>query len=167
MLKKLPAIPEGLKTSASVIESFIETSHQTTRTLLAHLSSALSLPHLADFHHDDQPNDCGLKIEAVHMVEKLEDVPPSEHTDNGTITLLYCPEFTTEVRIPGTESWGFIIPKPGHAIVNVANSLQTLSNGELLSCLHRVGQPAPGAKKRFCVLYYLRPDTGRDLKSTA
>jgi hypothetical protein len=39
--------------------------------------------------------------------------------------------------------WRFVEPRVGCAIVNVADSLQRATEGQLMSCLHRVGQPAP------------------------
>lgn len=82
----------------------------------------------------------------------------------GTLTLLFCDDYTTEVRWSEEEGegkkqqWAFVEPKDGCAIVNVADSLQRLSKGVLKSCLHRVGQPVGGGGDRYCVLYYLRPD---------
>jgi isopenicillin N synthase-like dioxygenase len=59
------------------------------------------------------------------------------------------------------EDWRFVEPRVGCAIVNVADSLQRATEGRLMSCLHRVGQPAPvpepSEQDRVCVLYYLRP----------
>jgi isopenicillin N synthase-like dioxygenase len=158
VLQGLSAIPKSLKSSSQLIESFISTSHQITLTILALLSESLGIS-FEKHHVEGESSDCGLKMESVPLSERLEDVPPSEHTDMGTLTLLYCPQYTTELNFPGTEDWGFIVPKLGHAIVNVADSLQTMSNGQLKSCLHRVGQPVPGAGRRNCVLYYLRPDS--------
>ena len=91
------------------------------------------------------------------MEAELEDVPFSEHTDMGTLTLLFCEHYTTELCMPGTQQWRFIEPRKGCAIVNVGDSLQKMTHGGLRSCLHRVGQPVKGKAERVCVLYYLRP----------
>lgn len=155
-------IPSSMRPSAETLQYFIAASHHITLTMLTALSKSMNQPQLLDAH-TDAPNDCGLKFESVPMEERLEDVPPSEHTDMGTLTLLFCPEYTTELRVPGTtkpnERWEFIEPRQGCAIVNVADSLQRLTSGQLMSSLHRVGQPHPGAAERFCMLYYLRPDS--------
>ena len=158
MLHGVSATPSSLKSSSRLIENFISTSHHITLFLLALISESLGID-FEKHHREGEPNDCGLKLESVPLSERLEDVPPSEHTDMGTLTLLYCPQYTTEINLPGTEDWGFIVPKSGHAIVNVADSLQEMSNGQLKSCLHRVGQPTPGAGQRKCILYYLRPES--------
>lgn len=141
---------------------FSHASHNIVTTLLHSLSSSLRaehphIPPLEIMHDRDEPSGSGLKLESVPTVENLEDVPFSEHKDGGTLTLLYCDDYTTELQDVETGIWGFIQPKKGHAIVNVSNALETLSEGKLRSALHRVGQPTPGVKDRRCVLYYLRP----------
>ncbi|GIJ87964.1 hypothetical protein Asppvi_006880 [Aspergillus pseudoviridinutans] len=155
--------PQCMSKEWPVVEDFIASSHEKVLTLLSSLSNSLGLGRFEDSHREGQPSDSGLKLESVPFEEKLEDVPPSQHTDGGTLTLLFCPHYTTEIQMPGSTEWGFIEPKTGHAIVNVANSLQRLSKGELHSRLHRVGQPVPGAGKRFCLLYYLRPESSLNL----
>lgn len=133
--------------------------------MLDRLASALSLTarsQLLAAHDDLITSDSGLKFESLPKKERLEDIPPSEHTDRGSLTLLFCEDFTTELRAPETRGWKFIMPKEGCAIVNVGDALQTLTEGEgmLVSCLHRVGQPLAGAGERVCVLYYLSPNNG-------
>ncbi|EAW14281.1 putative oxidoreductase, 2OG-Fe(II) oxygenase family [Aspergillus clavatus NRRL 1] len=157
--------PQCMSKQWPLVEDFLASSHETVFTVLSALSRALDSDRLEDSHREGQPSDSGLKLESVPFEEKLEDVPPSEHTDGGTLTLLFCPHYTTEIQMPGSTEWGFIEPKTGHAIVNVANSLQRLSKGELHSRVHRVGQPVPGAGKRFCLLYYLRPESALNLFS--
>ncbi|KAL1861864.1 hypothetical protein Plec18170_000687 [Paecilomyces lecythidis] len=157
--------PQYMSNQWPVVKGFIASSHEKAFKLLSSLSDSLGLERLEESHREGQPSDTGLKLESVPFEEKLEDVPESEHTDGGTLTLLFCPHYTTEIQMPGSTEWAFIEPKPGHAIVNVANSLQKLSKGELHSRLHRVGQPVPGAGKRFCLLYYLRPESALNLFS--
>lgn len=57
----------------------------------------------------------------------------------------------------GREDWAFVKPQEGCAVVNVADSLQTMTKGRLTSSLHRLGQPVAGSGERVCALYYLRP----------
>ena len=157
------AFPSSMQSRAKTLQYFITTSHQITLVLLTQLSKALDLPALLEAH-SDKPNDCALKFESVPMEACLEDVPFSEHTDMGTLTLLFCPQYTTELPIRSEhgmrkDEWEFIEPRTGCAIVNVSDSLQRLTDGQLMSSLHRVGQPFAGAAERFCILYYLRPDS--------
>ena len=55
------------------------------------------------------------------------------------------------------DEWAFTAVQPGCALVNVANSLQRMSDGKLHSTLHRVTQPEDGAAKRYFLSYFLRP----------
>lgn len=144
------------------VREFSHASQKIVMALLHSLSSSLraEYPHIPQpevMHSPHESSGSGIKMESVPTVEKLEDVPFSEHKDGGTLTLLYCDDYTTELQDVETGAWGFIEPKKGHAIVNVSNALETLSEGKLRSALHRVGQPTPGVKERRCVLYYLRP----------
>lgn len=157
LVQQLITLPTPINRETKLVGDFISVSHRISMTLLSHLAQALNLPHLGDSHRDSVPSDCGLKLESVPLEERLEDVPPSEHTDSGSLTLLFCPQYTTEIWVPERQTWEFIVPKAGHSIVNVADSLQALSGGALNSNLHRVGQPVAGGGKRFCLLYYLRP----------
>ena len=162
VLKAKAGIPALLQSTESIISQFIVHSHAITKTLLASLSSGLALPSDHDVeltHHETSSSASGLKLESVPLEERLEDVPPSEHTDGGTLTLLFCDDYTTELQLPHSGEWGFIVPKKGCAIVNVADSLDRMSEGKLTSRLHRVGQPVAGKGERVCVLYYLRPGT--------
>jgi len=157
----LEILPGG---ETKLIRQFIENSHAVAKVLLDRLATALNLPpdsQLVTNHDNNSPSDSGLKLESVPMKERLEDVLSSEHTDRGTLTLLFCNMFTTELYVLETGEWKFIVPKDRCAIVNVGDALQRFSDGQFMSCLHRVGQPVPGAGERICVLYYLRPSNKR------
>ena len=82
------------------------------------------------------------------------------HTDGGTLTLLYCDQLATQVELPWGKKWAWVEPKPGHAIVNVGDSLQALSGGRIHSPRHRVSLPAERYEE---VLYFLRPEHGTSL----
>ena len=153
-------VPARLQQHNALLSEFDKKSHRMVHLLLRRLTSVLKDSYAERVHaaHSHMSSsDTGLKIESVPCVEKLSDVPPSEHTDKGSITLLFCEQYTTEVFRPKTHDWIFIAPRPDCAIVNVADSLQALTDGQLKSSLHRVGQISPGVKERLCVLYYLRP----------
>jgi isopenicillin N synthase-like dioxygenase len=42
------------------------------------------------------------------------------HTDIGSLTLLFCEDWGLQLLSPETHEWGFVAPKPGHAVINVA-----------------------------------------------
>jgi isopenicillin N synthase-like dioxygenase len=125
--------------------------------MLAILSDALNIP-LSKSHREHKPSDTGLKLVWETMQESLSDVVENKHTDSGTLTILFCEQWGTQLQLPDTGNWAFAQPMEGCALVNVAYSLQRLSGGRLHSCLHRVTQPGDGALNRVFVLYFLRPE---------
>lgn len=61
--------------------------------------------------------------------------------------------------LPGHDDWSYISPRPGHAVVNVGDSLRFLSKGKLTSSLHRVVPPPDSdGQDKFSVIYFLRPE---------
>jgi isopenicillin N synthase-like dioxygenase len=81
------------------------------------------------------------------------------HTDVGSITLLFSHLGGLQVLDSETNSWGYIQPKAGHAVVNVGDSLRFLSGSHLSSSLHRV-VPHPDAETlaRYSIAYFMRPE---------
>lgn len=94
LLSDEPPIPLALVPQADLLKSFVRTSHAVTRTLLEHFLKAPALTELgaqglAAIDHvnaDAARSPSGLKLESAPLCARLEDVPPSEHTDGGTIT---------------------------------------------------------------------------------
>lgn len=110
-------------------------------------------------HRADQPSDTGLKLILQPSCAKLSDAPDTTHTDSGTLTLLFYKDWSVHAFLPDTNLWAFTPPLEGCALVNVANSLQRLSGGRLHSPKHGVTQPFDGAKNRYYLSYFLRPET--------
>ena len=79
------------------------------------------------------------------------------HTDIGSITLLFAPQCGLQVICSDTKTWNYVAPRPGHAIINVADTLRYLSGRMLRSALHRV--MALGGRQvgdRYATSYFLR-----------
>lgn len=123
-------------------------------TLLNSLSTDFAVHHRAN-----QPSNTGLKLVLHPSLAKLSDVPDSLHTDCGTLTLLFYKDWGIHAFLPDANMWAFTPPLEGCALINVANSLQRLSGGKLHSPKHRVTQPFNGAKNRYYLSYFLRPET--------
>lgn len=110
-------------------------------------------------HRVDQPSESGLKFVLYPSLARLSDVGETLHTDSGTLTLLFYKDWSIHAYLPDADRWGFIPPpEEGCALVNVANTLQRLSGGKLHSPKHRVTQPFDGAKDRYFLSYFLRPE---------
>jgi isopenicillin N synthase-like dioxygenase len=113
----------------------------------------------AKHHRINQPSDTGLKLVLHPSSAKLSDVRESLHTDSGTLTLLFYKDWSIHAFLPDANIWAFVAPPPeGCALIHVANSLERLSGGKLHSPKHRVTQISDGAKNRYYLSYFLRPE---------
>lgn len=97
---------------------------------------------------------------------KLGDTWVKGHTDFGSMTLLFRqPVAALQVR-GDDEKWKWVKPYPGSITVNLADSLQFVTNGFLKSSIHRVVAPPPDQRgiDRLGVLYFVRPEDDMPLK---
>lgn len=88
-----------------------------------------------------------------------------QHTDIGSLTLLFVKQWGLQVFSPRKQAWEYVEPKPGHAIVNVADSLRFLSGHKLRSALHRVIPYQGMQEERFSIAYFLGPEDGTVLEA--
>ncbi|KAM3552104.1 hypothetical protein ARSEF4850_007549 [Beauveria asiatica] len=92
-----------------------------------------------------------------------------DHTNFGSLTLLFRqPVAALQVRTPDGE-WKWVKPHPGSITVNVADSLEFLTNGFLKSSIHHVMVPPPNQRdtERLGVLCFIRPEDNVELKPVA
>lgn len=154
-------LPKPFEDHAKLLERFSSLCHFANTTMLSCLSDALKLEGSSRFessHRGDKASDTSLKLIYEPMRNKCADWSDNTHTDGGTLTILFCDHWGNRLEDPETKAWTFIEPKPGCALINVADSLQSLSGGKLHSCRHGVTQPVDGFQKRYFVASYLRPD---------
>ncbi|KAF8139391.1 hypothetical protein K438DRAFT_1880023 [Mycena galopus ATCC 62051] len=60
-----------------------------------------------------------------------------EHTDMGSLTILFSQEYGLQVLAPEKQQWEFVEPQDCHAVINVGDALRFMSDKKLYSCLHR------------------------------
>jgi len=94
-----------------------------------------------------------------------QNVGHNVHTGYGTLTLVFAPQWGLQVFSPENKGnpeleWGLVEPRPGCAIVNVADVLRFLTNGRLKSAVHRV-LPLPDVD-RYSTTYFLRANDDLD-----
>ncbi len=97
---------------------------------------------------------------------KLGDTWVKGHTDFGSMTLLFRqPVAALQVRT-ADGGWKWVKPYPGSITVNLAYSLEFITNGFLKSSVHRVVAPPPDQAgiDRLGVLYFVRPEDDMLLK---
>ncbi|KAI9786386.1 MAG: hypothetical protein M1839_006846 [Geoglossum umbratile] len=161
--KGTPIPPNHILTeNAALLKQFTQTCHTICHTMLAAFSSVLALSPpdlLQSSHSPTAPSDSGLKLISEPSLARLADVGENKHTDRGTFTLLFHDCWGLHIELPNEGKWAFTAPPAqGCVLVNVADSLERLSGGQLRSPIHRVTQPADGAAGRHFISYFLRPD---------
>lgn len=89
-----------------------------------------------------------------------------EHTDFGSLTILFNWLGGLQIRHPETEEWVYVPPVPGSAVVNLGDALVKFTAGVLRSNVHRVAPaPAPQDKEdRFSLVFFSRPEDSVVLK---
>ncbi|KAI1166587.1 Clavaminate synthase-like protein [Nemania serpens] len=166
--------PEVINQNRPNIETFARHIHdQVVGKLLVLFAIILELPE--DFflqrHRYDVRSDCHLRYMKYHhrtaeQNQALENIWVKGHTDFGSLTLLFRqPVAALQVRTPEAE-WKWVKPHPGSITVNLADSLEFLTNGFLKSSIHRVVAPPPDQTEldRLGVLYFVRPEDSLELR---
>jgi len=90
----------------------------------------------------------------------------SEHTDFGSLTMLFDWLGGLQIRHPETDEWMYVPPVPGSAVVNLGDALVKFSAGVLRSNVHLVVPAAAPQDKldRFSLVFFSRPEDSVVLK---
>ncbi|KAF2014612.1 Clavaminate synthase-like protein [Aaosphaeria arxii CBS 175.79] len=197
ILNLTPALPspEVLTTHRPLYASYINLSHTLCTTLLTLLTPRLPLTPTAKqsgglppLHALSSPSG-----DQIRFVRAPPQPPPTttttsqsspialgEHTDFGSITILFNRLGGLQVRLPPSispvppstpstspsplcqDGWTYVRPLPGHCIVNLGDALSILSSGILRSNIHRVVAPPgrQGEVTRWSLVYFCRPGDG-------
>ncbi|RFU25082.1 Anthranilate synthase, partial [Scytalidium lignicola] len=110
------------------------------RTLLRSISDSLGLGEpsvLENAYCPDGQSDSGIKFVSSPTKASIADVTDTTHTDGGSITLLWCEKWASQMQTKETKEWLWIDPKPDCVLINVANYLQSQTRGRLHSPVHR------------------------------
>jgi isopenicillin N synthase-like dioxygenase len=127
-------------------------------------------------------------VRAPAQEQSTEGVALGEHTDFGSVTVLFNRLGGLQVRLPESikplpptsstpcsavetqlckDGWTYVRPLPNHCIVNLGDALVKFSSGKLRSNIHRV-VAAPGEQgrvTRYSLVYFCRPEDDVALKS--
>ncbi|KAK7739817.1 hypothetical protein SLS62_011206 [Diatrype stigma] len=179
--KFIPALerthPDVINRNREEIEKFARhINDQVANKLLVLFALILELPEdfFLKIHRYDEKSDCHLRYMKYHhrtaeQNQALENVWVKGHTDFGSLTLLFRqPVAALQVRTPEGH-WKWVRPYPQSITVNLADSLEFLTNGFLKSSIHRVVAPPPdqAGVDRLGVLYFVRPEDSVELRPVA
>ncbi|RDW68225.1 hypothetical protein BP5796_08882 [Coleophoma crateriformis] len=159
--------PTAITNHWSKVEKFSKHIHQEiVMKLFALFAIVLELPedHFTKFHQYNDNHSSYLRYMKYHartpeQNEALDNIWLKGHSDFGSLTLLFRqPIVALQVRTPKGE-WKYVKPYPESITVNVADTMQFLSNGFLKSSIHRVIAPPKDQAHldRLGVLYFVRP----------
>ncbi|KAJ5875003.1 uncharacterized protein N7473_011189 [Penicillium subrubescens] len=158
---KLHSILDNEKDIATLY-NFIADSNFITKTILSCLSTALGREGMARFettHSNEKPSKSALAMMRYLPgdLKSSKKIGHLKHTDIGSLTLLFSEQWGLQILPPRSDTWEFVEPKKGYAVVNVGDSLHFASDQEeLFSCIHRV-VPVDNKSDRYSVAFFLRP----------
>ena len=163
-----------IKENWDEIEIFAKHIHDDiARKLLTLFAIVLELPedYFLKHHRYEEKSDCHLRYMKYHARSpeenaKLGDTWVKGHTDFGSMTLLFRqPVAALQVRNQDG-GWRWVKPYPGSITVNLADTLEFVTNGFLKSSVHRVVRPPPDQAgiDRLGVLYFVRAEDDMPLK---
>ena len=88
----------------------------------------------------------------------------NKHTDIGTLTFLLCEQWGLQALT--AEGWRYVKPRPGHAVINVGDSLRFLSVNRFRSVVHQVLPVGERQNEpRYTMAYFLRPEDNAVFKN--
>ncbi|KAJ7613200.1 hypothetical protein FB45DRAFT_939128 [Roridomyces roridus] len=141
------------------IQPFVEKSIRVTDLLLGLFEERLGLSLGALMTRHARWEWSGSETRCTYSPPNPERQAIGAHTDFGSLTLLHNRLGGLQVFPPGSDSWQYVKPIPGHCICNLGDAMSILSGGILRSNIHRVANPpgAQGLLHRFSLVYFTRP----------
>lgn len=154
------------------MESFFHTLHDTELNLLDAIAAGLDLPadSFTPLHTDRVDEFRLLHYPAVSADDMAKNTRTSEHTDLGTITLLF-QDKTGGLEVEDQSANGVFHPirvASPTMIINVGDSLQRWTNDRLKSAYHRVTVPKTAEEdsvipSRYSIGFFAKPNSGVSL----
>ncbi|KAF2877080.1 hypothetical protein BDV95DRAFT_625136 [Massariosphaeria phaeospora] len=159
---RIPA-PDVINNNRKGSASYVQANNKILTTLFSSLASSLKLPasSFTDLHRIASSSGCHIRfIRAPPQPISERSLSLGEHTDFGSLTILFNRIGGLQVLLPGTSDWVYVRPMPGCAIINLGDAMVKFSAGILRSNLHRVVAP-PGRQEdmvRYSLVYFSRPE---------
>jgi isopenicillin N synthase-like dioxygenase len=131
--------------------------------LLEHLNAQLKLPPgtLAKLHRiHERSGDHVRLVQAPPYPFNAAQAQRAEHTDFGSITILFNWLGGLQIRVPDTTEWVYVRPIPGSCVVNLGDAMVKFTAGLLRSNIHRVVPPVgeQESETRNSLVFFSRPE---------
>jgi isopenicillin N synthase-like dioxygenase len=155
--------PKLINDNRPSLTSFIHANNTVLTTLFTSLARSLQLldSALTSLHRLTYSSGCHVRfIRAPPQPRHERSLALGEHTDFGSLTILFNRVGGLQVLLPMTSDWVYVRPMPGCAIINLGDAMVKFSAGILRSNMHRVVAP-PGAQEnlvRYSLVYFSRPE---------
>ncbi|KAK2752024.1 2og-fe oxygenase family protein [Colletotrichum kahawae] len=155
--------PEVISNELDPLKQAMSSFREMSILLLTRISEALGLKdNLAyqQYHRKNAvcPTALGLLKYTLAEVEN-DKVGQIAHSDAGSLSIVFTEVAGLQVLKPNEETWYYIAPKPGHAVVNVGDALRFISGGVLESSLHRIiPHKDEMGRHKYSIVYLLRPE---------
>ena len=166
-------LPPAILQKQTLFDAFISKTRFHVIELLTCFSDALGLigrDRYENAHRDHKSSNSSMTF---HRYPKragrdVSNVGHNKHTDISSLAFLFAQQWGLQVPSATiADGWDYVRPKPGHAIVNVGDSLRFLSKFRLRSVLHRVVPVAEMQyEHRFSIAYFTRPANGTVFKDS-
>jgi isopenicillin N synthase-like dioxygenase len=96
----------------------------------------------------------------IRLPPGMKPIPPSVKGDEGVNGRAKFSQDGSEMTAEEEAEWAYVVPIPGHAVINLGDAMTKFSAGVLRSNIHRVMSP-PGAQAdvhRYSLVYFTRPE---------
>ena len=103
----------------------------------------------------------------AHLTDYYPSRSIGEHTDFGSLTILFHRLGGLQILPPNSETWAYVKPLKHHCVVNLGDAMVKFTAGLLRSNIHRVVNPpgAQGDSTRLSCIFFSRPEDEVILKT--
>ncbi|KAH8812530.1 hypothetical protein F5884DRAFT_855827 [Xylogone sp. PMI_703] len=160
--KPLPC-PDLITKNWSLLQEYTRNCRAAIDLMFAHLEKNLHLPPdtLANLHRINERSGDHVRFnKKAPSTYSEERAKMGEHTDFGSLTILFNWLGGLQIRLPDSGEWVYVRPVPGSAVVNLGDALVKFTAGLLRSNVHRVVPPLPpqDGLDRYSLVYFSRPE---------
>ncbi|KAJ5674726.1 uncharacterized protein N7477_004660 [Penicillium maclennaniae] len=159
----MPA-PKAIQEKCQVFRDTMRELGDMGRVVFESLSKSIHLEgdrYLPGCHRQPESSTTALgMLKYVPWTPETDKVGHIAHTDTGSLSMVFSDVGGLQVLTPREREWVYCTPKKGHAVCNLGDCVEFLSDGKLRSSLHRV-VPHPNEKDRvkLTLVYLMRPET--------